>query len=249
MYVYVDLLFIENCIINYLILYLGAKLTGLMYNKWLVLLASMLGATYTVLTAIFSFVPIWFSLPGKFCISVAMVLMAYLPESVGQFFKGTSCFYICSFVLAGAVMAIDSQYTRIIPAILIGVMLFLILIRYLRRGIAKENIVRLELFRDQEEPICVMALADTGCSLVDPISGTPAIILQDKTMKVPDDQVRLIPYSTVTDRGVLTGMKFQKAVVHWAKCTKEVLGPVVCPVERQLGGGRYRAIISADAFK
>ena len=224
-------------------------MTGFRYNKIPMIISSALGAIYTVLMAVYSFVPIWFSLPGKICISVAMVLMAYLPESMGQFFKGSSCFYICSFVLAGAVMAIDKEYSLVVPAVFIGVMLLLIGIRCIKSGRQGETIVDIEIHIKGEGPMVIKALADTGCSLVDPIDGTPVIVLHDKSMKIPQNSKRLIPYSTISDSGILEGTRIDRVIVHWEKYEKEIKGPIVCPVDRPLGGGKYMAIISADAFK
>lgn len=249
MFVYVDLLFLENSIINYLILYIGAKMTGLGYNKYLMLLASAVGGLYAVLSAIFFYVPLWFSLPGKLCISLAMIIIAYLPESIGQFLRSASCFYVCTFVLAGSVLAMDEKFRIVGPAILIAVMLVLVTVRYKHLSGDRGNLVMLELVDHNGASINVTALADTGCSLADPISGNPAIILESEDLLSTDDQIRLIPYSTATDSGILKGIRFRKAIVHNRESSKEIPAPIVCPVDRKLGGGKYKAIISAEALR
>ncbi len=249
MYVYADLLFIENTIINYLILFIGAKVAGVQYRHTFMAISAAIGGVYSVISIVYFNIPLWFSVPAKLCISIAMVTIAYAPENLRVCIRGIIAFYICSFIFAGAVYATGEQFKFIIPTIGVAALLVLCWVRYSRSGACARDLVELEIVRNGREPIRVKALADTGCSLVDPISGNYAIVLGGKSEVFEETAMRLIPYSTATDSGVLRGFRCQRALIHTSDGVKEIREPVVCPVNKSLGNGKYEAIISAEACK
>ncbi|MBR2902284.1 MAG: sigma-E processing peptidase SpoIIGA [Clostridia bacterium] len=249
MYVYADLLFIENAVINYLILFIGAKVAGVQYRHIFMIISAAIGGVYSVISIVYFSIPLWFSVPAKLCMSIAMVTIAYAPENLRVCIRGIIAFYICSFVFAGAVYATGNRFKFIIPTIGVAALLVLCWVRYSRSGACVQDVVELEILLHGHETIRVKALADTGCSLVDPISGNYAIVLGWELAVFDETAMRLIPYSTATDCGVLQGFRCERALIHTRNGVREIPAPVVCPVNKSLGNGRYEAIISAEACK
>ncbi|HRU41430.1 MAG TPA: sigma-E processing peptidase SpoIIGA, partial [Candidatus Diapherotrites archaeon] len=77
-YVYADIILLENLIMNYLILWSTARLTRYRHSKVKLLIASLLGAVYAVL----SYFPGYgylFTFYMKILFSLLIVIVAYTP--------------------------------------------------------------------------------------------------------------------------------------------------------------------------
>lgn len=191
--IYVDVLFAENFIINYLLLFASARLGGMKLKRWRMLLSSLLGAIYSV----FIFLPhmkLLSSLPFKLAVGVAMALICYagLPNPLRStllFFFTSFAFGGCAlavgFITGGAVMQNGIFMPVSVKAVAISLLLtFAILIPVFGR-LAKHGGTR----RDTAECIISMfgntvnltALIDTGNTLTDPLTGAMVIVanLQD----------------------------------------------------------------------
>jgi len=99
--IYVDELFLENFIMNYIILFITAYFSK-MKPKWYRLsLASALGATYVILTYIVN-ISIYNSLIFKAILSILIVIIGFNFKRTIEFFKIIFIFYLTTFAIGGA---------------------------------------------------------------------------------------------------------------------------------------------------
>ncbi|MCL2080742.1 MAG: sigma-E processing peptidase SpoIIGA [Oscillospiraceae bacterium] len=273
--IYIDSLFILNFIINYLLLLLSARLTGAPFIRWRLSLGAALGAAYAVVTVLPGLT--W---TGSVLAKVIMTLpIAALSRGIGRGFpRFLALFWLTSCLLAGIVlglglMAGGTPYLHI-PAealLLMAAAAYFILFAALR-GIARFGGLRSRLlpvevtFRGRRAVFS--ALADTGHTLTDPMTGQ-SVLIADKSCLMPlmptearalisasenpvelVEQIRLvdgallfrlIPYQAIgTRRGWLAAFTPDSVVINGEKKVKMLVA------FSTLSAGRaYRALIGA----
>lgn len=79
MTVYVDIVLLENICMNYIILFGTAYIIKIKIKHIRIILASLLGAIYAVLSYT-EIVPMYTSLPIKVVLSICMVYIAFSPK-------------------------------------------------------------------------------------------------------------------------------------------------------------------------
>lgn len=200
MYIYAEYLIIENIVINYIILYVTGKLTKTNEPRWRLIIASVIGALYT-LVVFYPSLRFMTKFTVKICVSMLMIIIAFSPEKLKKFIKLISSFYIISFVFAGAALALfyiydleayvgngifyitDFPLKLLIIAVILSWILIKFTIGFVQKRINKERnfiLVSIELDNNHAD---IMALVDTGNSLQDPITHAPVIVVQFSAIK------------------------------------------------------------------
>lgn len=198
MTVYADVLFLVNFIINYILLFLTAKIARLKPIRWRLLLGAILGALY----AVFLFFPrlsFGYTALAKFLFSLAVVALTYHIHGLRLYMKAVGIFYLVTFSLGGGVMALF-QFTDIgaslgmvikngvfymqMPwyVLLLAICAVYAVIRgvwgALQNRLSRENMyVKVGILWEGREA-WMDALLDTGNVLCDPLSKTPVIIAE-----------------------------------------------------------------------
>lgn len=189
--VYVDVLFLINFSMDYLVLYITAALLYLPKNAKRLLLSSLLGAIYEIC------IVVW---PGHFMITfltsigVSILLCAVAFDfSVQKTGKGRSIliFYFINLLFGGAINAVmhllqhlrpgayrDSMQPDIKRIILLAAcVLTLALLSVIRRRRAfPGEIVQVDITYDQNLSQQITCLVDSGNLLTEPFSGLPVIL-------------------------------------------------------------------------
>lgn len=173
--VYIDVLFLINLIINYLILFCTAHICSVRIRRWRFALSAALGATYAVLSFIF---PVFTSSLAKLSVSLLMVLIAFGKENLlRRFFV----FLFATLAFGGAVFALTFLlrsdfiemtggvyyiHTSLSTLLFSSVFAFLLLSLIFRHRISDtpEKIIKLKIFSGERD-ISLLALRDTGNSL------------------------------------------------------------------------------------
>lgn len=205
-YVYADIILLENLIMNYLILWITARLTRYSCSKVKLLIASALGAVYAVIFYFPSFRYL-FGFIMKVLFSFLIISVAYTPTYINQFIKLTGTFYIVSFIFGGAAFGLfyfinglsltrnGISFIRNFPVkiLLASVIAAYFTVRYswdyIQQRIKREKIIlKVEMCFDKKQ-LCLDALVDTGNSLKDPITNAPVMITEYETIKLllPDE--------------------------------------------------------------
>ena len=195
MTIYLDVVIIENLIMNSIIIYATAIITKSKIKHIRILISSLIGAIYSVLSYI-SNLAIFSNLFTKILLSIIMVYIAFNPKDIKALGKITLLFYLTSFVFGGVAFAMiyiikpqnilmkDGLFLGTYPlkTIFIGaIVASIILITGFK--VVKSKFSKKDMFcninikiKGKEKKIKVMV--DTGNLLKDPISGMSVIVIE-----------------------------------------------------------------------
>jgi stage II sporulation protein GA (sporulation sigma-E factor processing peptidase) len=201
--IYIDVLFVVNLLINYILLRACSVFSGLKINKYRILLGAFIGACYAVLIFFPNFSVIYSTI-CKMLISMLIVAASFPFYSIRSYIKALLIFYIVSFGFGGCVLGIfyfSDVGTKLGAVYSNGVLyfnlpwtilalagtLFYIAIKlfaFFSGRTYKVNNLRKKLYLSFGENTAeITALLDTGNSLVDPVSLSPVIIAEYRQLK------------------------------------------------------------------
>jgi len=209
--IYIDVLFLENIAINFLILAVTNYISKFKASSARVLLGSFVGAMY-VLAAFLPGMEMYFTLAAKIIISFVMVTVTFWPEKIKDFIKLTLFFYLVSFIFGGAVfglyyflnpeggMVSNGIYNISgfpIKTLLVSIIFAYIVIKIcwdiIKSKAIHENLMVPVLIEFENKKVMIDALIDTGNSLRDPISNIPVIVVEFEAVKeILPEEVRKI---------------------------------------------------------
>lgn len=198
MYIVAEYLFIENFIINYLILYGTKSITKTRVKNKRIILTSIILAFYPFVI----FFPELYFLTNfytKVLISIVAVKCVFKEKSNALFLKQLSAFYIFSFVFAGASLGLyflNSNYLYdlelfnknfpvkylILGVMLGGIMIKSILSYYNEKIMIEESLLDI-LISFNQKTIKIKALIDTGNGLVEPFTNCPVLVVEYKYIR------------------------------------------------------------------
>ena len=247
---YIDVFFIENMILDYIVL----LMTGLMLKCRIIprriFLASFTGAIGACVLMICPIRNIVFTLAvGYGLLAVCMVKIAYGISQKKTLIRGVICFYGIALLLGGVFQAIVSQITLpVIPlGILSAIILTLLIKGYQVLKHKVQNIYEVTI-AIHGKTLCVKGLRDTGNQLKDPVSGRPVnIISYDAVKELLDKDIKMfyIPYHSIgKSSGLLPGMTLDYMSIKREKDSQRVEHPVIAlskePVNKT---GSYQMIL------
>lgn len=195
MTIYIDVVFLENLVMNSIIL-IASGIILKKKLKWIrILLASSLGAVYTIIGYI-SVLEIYSNLVLKVILSILIIYIAFNPQTVKQLWKDVLIFYLTSFVFGGVAFALiyvvkpqdilmkNGLFLGTYPlktVLLAAIVAFIIIIAAF--AIVKTKFSKKDMFCEVEvelnnKKIKTRAMIDTGNLLKEPITNTPVIVLE-----------------------------------------------------------------------
>lgn len=207
--IYVDVLIATNIFINYFLLLTVSKFLRVSYRRIRLVLASVLGAVYSLIILLPQMNP-WLSLLVKLLMSVTIVLAAYRVASLKMFLRELACFYITSFAFAGLMLALwyfcapqgmamknSVVYFNISPLLLIiTTVVCYVIIRIIQRVTGQQEVkntfCRLTITVKDVSASCT-AKVDTGSSLTEPFSHFPVVVAEYQAIhKIVPTQIQSI---------------------------------------------------------
>ncbi|MGM9522356.1 MAG: sigma-E processing peptidase SpoIIGA [Oscillospiraceae bacterium] len=179
--IYADELFLENLLIDYILLILTAKLSGTPVRRLRVLAAALIGAAYSALTLISG---LGFVTSAVFKLAVGVIMVMVVFGGSRRFIRICLIFFALSAAFAGAVMAAllmsgggiyDLSFGHVTFGVLclsfsICYCVFTLVFRRIVKHSATGEITQV-VIENGGRRVKVAALVDTGNALVDPISG------------------------------------------------------------------------------
>ena len=195
MTIYIDVVFLENLVMNSIIL-VASGIILKKKMKWIrIILASSLGAIYTIIGYI-SVLEIYSNLILKVILSILIIYIAFNPQTVKQLWKDLLIFYLTSFVFGGVAFALiyvvkpqdilmkNGLFLGTYPlktVLLAAIVAFIIIVAAF--AIVKTKFSKKDMFCDVEvelnnKMIKTRAMIDTGNLLKEPITNTPVIVLE-----------------------------------------------------------------------
>lgn len=256
--VYVDMLFLINLLMDFVVLWAAARLAQIRVSFWRLVGGAVIGAFYSVLVLLPD-LQVMSRMEMKFFISILMAMVAYLPLSWKKFGQVVLYFYLVAFTMGGAVLGfvylmgsssltgmmnnLPLHYLWLLIALVTAVALGKYGIAYVKRSLLQDLLkVPIEI-RVQGQQLNVTGLVDTGNQLVDPLTGSPVVIVEYSILKpylpselqeiidingevdlpklaevIPDEgspfSFRLIPFTTIGKRhGMLVGFRPDEIIV------------------------------------
>lgn len=201
--IYVDVLFAVNLIINYILLRACCSFTKLKLNRLRVLCGALIGACYAVLVFFPDF-SVLYSTICKILISMLIVASAFPFFSLKSYIKTLMIFYMVSFGFGGCVLGVfyfsdigarlGAVYSNGIfyfnlpwTVIALSGALFHISVKLFglfTNRVSNSRNLRKKLYISYNNNTAeITALLDTGNSLIDPVSLSPVIIAEYKSVK------------------------------------------------------------------
>lgn len=200
MTIYVDVVLLENIAMNYIILFATAVITKSEVKILKILLASIIGGVYAILTYMVE-LNLIINLLLKIFLSIAMVYIAYKPKKIKVLLKDLILFYLVSFTFGGVSFMLlyflkpqdiinrNGVYIGTYPlkvALLGGIVGFTIIVvsfKTIKGKLSTKNIFcEIEIgFKNNVQTVKTMI--DSGNLLKEPITGYPVIIVEEEKLK------------------------------------------------------------------
>ena len=199
MTVYLDIVFLENILMNYIIIFATGVVIKANCNKWRILLTSSIGAVYTIIMYL-NIIPIYSNFIVKFVLSIVIVYVSFKPKTFKLLVKDLIIFYLVSFAFGGCVFALmyflkpqmaeirNGVFVGAYPlkvALIGGAVAFIIV--QISFKLVKTKLNKKDMIYDVDVTINkrttkIKALLDTGNLLKDPITGFPVIVVENKCL-------------------------------------------------------------------
>lgn len=197
---YIDVIFLENIIMNYIILFATGLIIKIKVNHTRLIISSLIGTVYAIMSYI-SKINVYTNQLVKLLLSVAMIYIAYNPDNLKKLFKDGVIFYLTSFCFGGAayyllyyispqqIKNIGRTLTGSYPvkiAILGGILGFFLIniaFKIIKNKVDKNSIIyNIEIFY-KNKSVKTKMLLDTGNLLVEPLTSFPVVIIEKEKME------------------------------------------------------------------
>lgn len=270
--VYIELVFLDNFIVNLLIVLLASRFTKTQVKWPRFCAAAALGGVYGCIAVGFSG---WLeTVTMKIAAGFTMCLIAYLRRGERGFWKNTCAFWAASFVLAGAVyacmlsfgepmaiggaFAVKAPVRIILLGLFVGAVLTDLLARVKRCAAKREEKSAMLTLTLGDKQITVKAFADSGNLVRDPLSrlnvlflshaaardllGSELMELVSRKTPKPTDRLRIVPCATAAGQRLFYGIEIDNAALQGSAKGVKV---VVCLSQQPISGG-FSAIAGTE---
>ncbi len=199
MNIYIDILFLQNFAMNFIILYTVKLIIKVKHKILRIALSSTIGSLSTIIYY-FIMVEWYYNFLIKIIVSIVMLYIAFSPKNPKEMIKNIMFFYLISFTFGGAALSIIyiTNYEKInikngiligkytILTIFLGVLVALIIIYYsfklLKKKISKKDLnCNIQIIINNKN-VNVKAFIDTGNFLKEPITNLPVIVVEKKIL-------------------------------------------------------------------
>lgn len=185
---YVEYVFLENFIIDFILLFITGKLVKRVIVLKRLILASLIGALYVVLTLYMGYEFMTYFIV-KFSVSVLMVMIAFDSKGILTNIRVIICFYITSLLMVGIISTIyyftydKLTVNAIIISIFTGYAALHFFFREIKDRILKHNYKRMVALSIGDKKKTFQAYIDTGNELTDPVTGKPVMVVNIDSIK------------------------------------------------------------------
>jgi len=195
MIVYAEYVFLENFIMNYIILQLTSKFTKRETSKLKLCIAASISALYAFVI-FFPSLHFLFSMVMKFACSMLIIVLAYTPYKFKDFFRLLGTFYLITLIFGGAGFAMfyftsfngivsngifyttDLSLKNIFIACGAAYILINFSWGFIQKQVSKDKVFLKVKIQIQNDIVECIGLVDTGNALKDPLTNHPVIIVE-----------------------------------------------------------------------
>ena len=236
MVIYVDVLFVVNFFITYLLLLVTSLISKTDAKQLRLIISSSLGGLYS-LVIICDKLDFLITAFGKTAVSIIIVLVAFSFNRFSVFIKRMLIFIFSNMLFFGIISAIyiylkpkgmavknGSVYFNISAPLLLfsaflAYIITLVIIKICNRTLSKNEIYNLTVIKDNNT-YHFFALCDSGNKLKEPFSNYPVVIVDKSKLSIECD--RVIPCQTVSGGGILKAFKPDKIILSNGKHKAEI---------------------------
>ena len=200
MTIYLDIIFLENFILNLILLYAVGIETKSKIKFYRIVIASILGSIYAIILYIVKN-EFLYSIVMKFMLSMVMVYVSFETKGFKDLLKKMLYFYLTSFVFGGGALAliyivntgkisiqngqIQGSYTilTIMIGIIIAFITIIIAFRLKKNKISKDDLMCNIEIKINNKKVKTKAMIDTGNLLKEPITNIPVVVVEHILLK------------------------------------------------------------------
>jgi stage II sporulation protein GA (sporulation sigma-E factor processing peptidase) len=179
---YVEYVFIENFILDFILLYITGKLIKREIIIKRILAASLIGALYVIAAYWVGRVFMTYFIV-KFSVSLLMIMVAYDSKGILTNIRVIICFYITSLLMAGIISALyyftydKLTVNAIIMSMFTGYAALHFFFKEIKDRIIKHNYIRRVMVTIGNKSKTLRGYIDTGNELSDPVTGKPVMVV------------------------------------------------------------------------
>lgn len=271
MTIYLDIIFLENLLMNYIILFGTGAVQKEKMKNYKLIISSIIGALYAIITYL-GIIPAYSSLAMKVLLSVIMIYIAFDIHNVKKICKTLLLFYLVSSATGGLALAllylIAPQNIAFKNGVLVGTypmqitiiagFLGFCIIQYVFK-VHKKMLKADDLICDLEinvygKTIHTKAFIDSGNTLKDPITGKAVIIIEkEKVESVLGNaklKIRLIPFKSIgKQNGMLIGIQAKFVRVVQKNENEVILENVILGLYDKKINKNYSALIGLELLE
>lgn len=206
MEMYIDLFFIFNVIMDYIIIMSTSILLKRRTSYIRMILSSLIGGISSL---------VLFTSLNKIVIEIVsiviMVLISFGYKGIRYLINNILYMYILSTLLGGIIYLFNIKVSNsmFLTYLIIIVISIEIMILYIKENKKMRSIYnnyyRLDIYFKDREKLSLIGFVDTGNNLYDPYKKRPVIIVPNKYIK--EDKYILVPYHTINGNGLLKCIK------------------------------------------
>ena len=200
MTIYLDLIFIENIIMNSIILYATSIILKQKTKLLRIIISANIGAIYSIALYITNF-KIYMSTISKIILSIIIIYVAFNPSKIKNAFKQVIIFYLTSFIFGGVALNLiyylrpenisikNGMFTGeyVLKVIILGAIVALLIVK-ISIKIIKNKLTPKDMYckikiKMNENIIETKAMIDTGNLVKEPITNTPVVIVESSLLE------------------------------------------------------------------
>lgn len=273
--IYVDVLLILNVWVDFLLLSLTARICRYPVVRRRLLLGAVVGALLSLLL----FLPpltVLLSALIRIAGTVALTVLTFGVPRLRVFLRLLVSFSVLSAVFGGLATAFwyfvapagfmvingvvyyDAPASLLIVFTAVAYIVLLLYERLRRTSAPQDRVYTLAVSEGDKQVVCSL-LYDSGCSLKEPFSGAPALIIdrtaidgllphgfEEDAHLAQDKRLRLIPFETVGGEGVLPAFRPARMEVRDKRGNTWDISGSYLAVSKRLVNGEYAALCGTD---
>ena len=244
MKVYIDYIFIENLVINYLLLFQTGKIIKQKIKVIKIILSSVVGAIYVCIMIALKIEILSYSI-CKMLLSVVMIYIAFTPKKTSVYLKELLVFYVVSIIATGTCLVIISMFNLNISRNIakIGMYSMGIIVVYIidtklwkvfKLKVKKDRLVYDVYLNNKDKYVKYKGFIDTGNTAKDANSGRPIFFAEKRNnMYLSNKEKVMINVNTIQGKSVMLGYIFDNVIIKKEESIKFV-DVVICFTENEI---------------
>lgn len=185
--VYADILWLVNFVLDFALLWGAALSGGFVYRRWRLAVSAAMGAFYGVGLIYPALAPLYI-MPLPLLFPLLMLAVGFGRMGLCRFARLTLCFYVLSFIMGGAALAVrfmlgaglaeGISFAWLTPALLAAGLLAVLSVGYMRRTLRQSGLnITVELWLG-DKSCRTLCFLDSGNTLREPMSGRAVMPLE-----------------------------------------------------------------------